>query len=79
MRAISYDRFGAVAEVLQLSDLPGRVPGPGEVGVEMAFSGVNPSDVKARAGSRPGVTKPPFPKVVSHSDGAGVTASVGLA
>jgi len=41
------------------------------------FSGVNPSDVKARAGSRPGVTKPPFPIVIPHSDGSGVIAAVG--
>ncbi|MDP5334280.1 MAG: zinc-binding dehydrogenase, partial [Paracoccaceae bacterium] len=33
-------------------------------------SGVNPSDVKARAGSRPGVTAPPFPVIVPHSAGA---------
>ncbi len=62
MRAIGYDRFGAAAEVLQLSDLPEQGPRLGEVCVELAFSGV---------------TKPPFPRVVPHSDGAGVIASVG--
>lgn len=37
----------------------------------------NPSDIKARAGGRPGVTKPPFPTIIPHSDGAGVIVEVG--
>lgn len=77
MRAMTYTRFGAAAEVLQLKDLPTPAPEPGEVTVDLHFSGVNPSDVKARAGSRPGVTKPPFDTVIPHSDGAGVISTVG--
>ncbi|MEO0938245.1 MAG: NADPH:quinone reductase [Pseudomonadota bacterium] len=77
MRAISYTRFGPAAEVLELTDLPARNPGPGEVTVALERSGVNPSDVKARAGSRPGVTKPPFDRIVPHSDGAGVITALG--
>jgi NADPH2:quinone reductase len=38
---------------------------------------VNPSDIKARAGGRPGVPKPPFPRIIPHSDGAGVIEAVG--
>ena len=45
--------------------------------MRLTHSGVNPSDVKARAGSRPGVTKPAFPVIVPHSDGAGVIEAVG--
>jgi NADPH2:quinone reductase len=36
------------------------------------------SDIRARAGGRPGVTKPPFPKIIPHSDGAGVIEAIGL-
>ena len=77
MRAITYDRFGAADAVLTMEDLPTPTPGPGEVLVRLHTSGVNPSDIRARAGGRPGVTKPPFPKIIPHSDGAGVVEAVG--
>ncbi|WP_300012596.1 NADPH:quinone reductase [uncultured Roseobacter sp.] len=77
MRMISYENFGKASDVLHLSDQDLPAPQAGEVCVELAYSGVNPSDVKARAGSRPGVTKPPFPQIVPHSDGAGVISAVG--
>ena len=77
MKAIAYSTFGAAADVLHLTDLPTPDPAPGEVLVRLTHSGVNPSDVKARAGSRPGVTKPPFERIVPHSDGAGVIEAVG--
>ncbi|MEL6883612.1 MAG: NADPH:quinone reductase [Pseudomonadota bacterium] len=77
MRAISYSRFGPAADVLTLSDMKTPDPGRGQVLVELHWSGVNPSDVKARAGSRPGVTEPPFPTIVPHSDGAGIIVAVG--
>lgn len=77
MQAISYTTFGPAVEVLGLSDLPTPDPGPGEVLIRVAFSGVNPSDVKARAGTRPGVTRPPFDRIVPHSDGSGVIEAVG--
>ena len=77
MRAITYDRFGPAADVLQCEDLPTPAPQTGEVLVRLQTSAVNPSDVRARAGGRPGVTKPPFPKIIPHSDGAGVIAGVG--
>ncbi|MEL7098357.1 MAG: NADPH:quinone reductase [Pseudomonadota bacterium] len=77
MRAISYTRFGPAAEVLELFDLPDQMPGSGEVTVRLERSGVNPSDVKARAGTRPGVTKPAFDRIIPHSDGAGVITQIG--
>ncbi|WP_299877996.1 NADPH:quinone reductase [uncultured Sulfitobacter sp.] len=77
MQAITYDRFGAARDVLTLSDIPSPAPGAGEVRVTLAYSGVNPSDVKSRAGTRPGVTKPAFPLIVPHSDGAGEIVAVG--
>jgi NADPH2:quinone reductase len=77
MRCVYYDRFGSAADVLTHDTFDTPAPAAGEVTVRLAFSGVNPSDIKARAGSRPGVTKPAFPQVVPHSDGAGVIEAVG--
>ncbi len=77
MKAAVYRAFGAASDVLKIEDVQRPEPGVGEVRVRMAFSGVNPSDVKSRAGSRPGVTKPAFPQIIPHSDGAGVIDAVG--
>ncbi|MEO0371553.1 MAG: NADPH:quinone reductase [Pseudomonadota bacterium] len=77
MRAICYDSFGDAAEVLTIQDFDTPGPSTGELRVSLTYSGVNPSDAKARAGLRPGVTKPPFPQVIPHSDGAGIIDAVG--
>jgi NADPH2:quinone reductase len=75
MRAAVYERTGPAAEVLTIRDLPTPTPGAGEVRVKVAWSGVNPSDVKSRAGLR---TKTlPFPRIIPHSDGAGVIDQAG--
>lgn len=76
MKAVYYERFGAAAEVLTLADLPDPEPGPGEVLVRLHASGVNPSDVKLRAGARPGAVMQ-FPRIVPQSDGAGEIVAVG--
>ncbi len=73
MRAAWYERNGPAAEVLQLGEMADPEPGPGEVRVRVVVSGVNPTDVKARAGSRP----MGFPRVIPHQDGAGVIDRVG--
>ncbi len=77
MRAITYSRFGPAADVLSCTDLPTPTPSAGEVLVRLRYSGVNPSDAKARAGARPGVTRPAFARIVPHSDGSGVIEAVG--
>ena len=77
MKAVVYRAFGPAEAALGLEEMDTPVPGAGEVLVRMAFSGVNPSDCKARAGTRPGVTKPAFEEIVPHSDGAGVIEAVG--
>ena len=76
MKAVWYEAFGPATEVLQHGTLPDPVPGAGEVLVRLHASGINPSDVKLRAGARPGAVMA-FPKVVPHSDGAGVIEAVG--
>ncbi|MCL5777951.1 NADPH:quinone reductase [Limibaculum sp. FT325] len=76
MRAAIYRRFGPAREVLEIADLPTPDPAPGEVVVAVRASGVNPSDVKLRAGSRPGATMG-WDFVVPHSDGAGEIVALG--
>jgi NADPH:quinone reductase len=74
MRAAYYERNGTAREVLQVGEVDTPRAGPGEVRVKIATSGVNPSDVK----SRQGITrKIAFPRVIPHSDGAGVIDVVG--
>ena len=50
------------------------MPHTGEVRVKLATSGVNPSDVKSRAGA---TRKIAWPRVIPQSDGAGVIDEVG--
>jgi NADPH2:quinone reductase len=73
MRAAWYERNGPAAEVLTVGEMPVPEPGPGEVRLRVVASGLNPTDVKSRAGSRP----MGFPRVVPHQDGAGVIDKVG--
>ena len=49
MRAARYMRGGVAADVLTVVEEPRPEPGPGEVRVRLAFSGVNPGDTKKRA------------------------------
>jgi NADPH2:quinone reductase len=74
MQAVYYERNGAAREVLTVGEVQTPRPGPGEVRVKLAASGVNPSDVKSRQGS---TRKIAFPRVVPHSDGAGIIDDVG--
>ncbi len=74
MRAAYYDNPGAACDVLTIGNLPKPTPAAGEVLVRVIASGVNPSDVKSRGGSR---LVRAFPRVVPHSDGAGVIEAVG--
>lgn len=75
MKAAFYERTGPAREVLQLGELPLPEPAAGELRVRLRWSGVNPSDVKSRAGLRSSVL--PFERVVPHSDGMGVVDAVG--
>ena len=71
MRAIVYERSGD-ASVLRLVERPVPEPGPGEVLVRLALSGVNPTDWKARQSW-------PLPAgwQTPGQDGAGVIEAVG--
>jgi NADPH:quinone reductase len=75
MRAVWYDRQGPAAEVLQVGELPDPQPGPGKVRVRVRLSGVNPGDTKKRRGWLG--SSMPYPRVIPHSDAAGVVDAVG--
>jgi NADPH2:quinone reductase len=74
MRAAYYEKNGPAREVLRVEEVATPQPGPGEVRVRLLASGVNPSDVKSRAGT---TRKIAFPRVIPHSDGAGEIERVG--
>lgn len=74
MRAAVYRSLGG-PEVLETTELETPAPGPGEVRVRVVYSAVNPTDWKARRGSRG--PQMPFPYVVPNQDGAGVIDMVG--
>jgi NADPH2:quinone reductase len=74
MRAAYYEQNGPAGEALKTGEVETPRPGPGEVRVKLAASGVNPSDVKARAGA---THKIAYPCVIPHSDGAGRIDMVG--
>lgn len=77
MHAAWYERVGPAKDVLLYGDRPMPSPGPREVLVQLHASGVNPSDVKARAGVRGGKSDLPFPYIIPHSDGAGIVVECG--
>ena len=72
MKAAWYEKNGEARDVLVVGETDTPAPAAGEVLVRLATSGVNPSDVKSRKG-RPMVG----PRVIPHSDGAGVIEAVG--
>ena len=75
MRAVVYSQTGG-SEVLRLVERSVPEPGRGEVRVQVHVSGVNPTDWKARRGSRGGDTLP-YAEVVPNQDGAGTIDAVG--
>lgn len=69
-RAAAYERGGGV-DVLEVVESTTGAPGPGEVRVRMAFSGINPLDCKERQVAEPGVV------TIPHYDGSGWIDAVG--
>jgi len=72
MKAAVYTSKGPAREVLSVVERSLPEPTGDELRVKVAFSGVNPSDVKTRL--RPGMD---YPEVVPHSDAAGVVDALG--
>src|SRR3954447_20072056 len=74
MRAARYQRTGPADEVIDVTDIDTPEPGPGEVRVRIAFSGVNPTDWKSRAGATSGLSGE---FQIPNQDGSGVIDAVG--
>ena len=74
MKAAWYEKTGDADKVLKVGQIADPTPNKGEVLVELKTSGINPSDVKTRSGARGEIQ---FPKVIPHSDGAGIIIDVG--
>src|SRR5215475_1547338 len=75
MKAAWYEKQGAARDVLTVGEMDEPQPLAGEALIRVAASGVNPGDVKKRQDTF-GVGMP-FPRVIPHSDGAGVIEEVG--
>jgi NADPH2:quinone reductase len=75
MRAGWYKQFGAAKDVIEIGEIGVPEVGPNEVRVRVYASGVNPSDVKKRAGYGEPFTEE---RIIPHSDGAGVIAETGI-
>ncbi|MCO6512054.1 MAG: NADPH:quinone reductase [Aridibacter famidurans] len=75
MKAAWYEQTGPPGEVLKVGEIPDTDPGEGEVRIRIVSSGINPGDVKKRQDTF-GVGMA-FPRIIPHSDGAGVIDSVG--
>jgi NADPH:quinone reductase len=76
MKAATYSHTGD-SSVLTVKEIPLPEPGLGEVRVRLVYSGVNPTDWKARKGAGPGQALD-FPEVVPNQDGAGSIDAVGV-
>ncbi len=75
MMAAWYERQGRATEVLVIGEMTTPDPGPKEVRIRVAASGINPGEVKSRQDTF-GLGMP-YPRVVPHNDGAGVIEKVG--
>jgi NADPH2:quinone reductase len=73
MKAIVYSSHGD-SSVLSLVDREIPEPGPGEVRVRIAVSGVNPTDWKSRSAT---ARLDRFEEIVPNQDGAGIVDAVG--
>jgi NADPH2:quinone reductase len=74
VKAVWYESIGEAEQVLNYGDLEDPQINDGEVLVKLNTSGVNPSDVKIRAGARGELQ---FPRIIPHSDGGGIIVEVG--
>ncbi len=75
MQAAWFASFGEATDVLKIDELEKPKPNAGEVLIRLVTSGVNPSDVKKRAGAFPHLLDDGL--VIPHSDGAGIIDAVG--
>ena len=75
MKAAVYTRTGAAREVLEIKEEVKPTPSKNEVLIALRASGINPADVKRRAGWNN--SKMAHPKIIPHCDGSGEVIAVG--
>src|SRR5580692_8885579 len=75
MKASWYEKQGSARDALTIGQMDEPQPLAGEVRIRVAFSGVNPGDVKKREDAF-GVGMP-YARVIPHSDGSGTVDQVG--
>jgi hypothetical protein len=75
MRVAWYEKQGTAGDVLIVGEMEDLQPRGGEVRIHVAFSGVNPGDVKKRQNAV--AVGMPYPRVIAHSDGSGTVDAVG--
>tara|TARA_B100000959_G_scaffold54258_1_gene56611 strand:- start:1401 stop:2387 length:987 start_codon:yes stop_codon:yes gene_type:complete len=75
MKVAKYKTFGNAEAVLEIAEIADPIINDEDVLVRINTSGINPSDVKKRAGAFPDLLDDGF--VVPHSDGAGIIIDVG--
>src|SRR6202012_1635973 len=75
MKAAWYEKQGPARDVLTVGEMPDPAPGPGELRIRIAASGINPGDIRKRQDDFGyGMA---YPRVIPHSDGAGQVDQVG--
>ncbi len=74
VKAAWYEKQGPAKEVIVVGEMPDPQPEPGEVRIRISASGINPGDVKKRQDTFGGGM--PYPRVIPHSDGAGIVDRV---
>jgi NADPH:quinone reductase len=75
MKAAWYEKQGPPRDVLTVGEMSDPEPGPGELRIRVAASGINPGDVKKRQDTF-GIGMA-YPRVIPHSDGAGHVDKLG--
>lgn len=74
MRAAVHRVGGPAAAVLSVEEVERPEPGPGEARVAVHYSGINPTDVRARSQTTP---TPSSTHRIPHQDGSGIVDAVG--
>jgi len=75
VKAAWYEKQGPAKEVMVVGEMPDPQPERGEVRIRISASGINPGDIKKRQDTFG--SEMPFPRVIPHSDGAGIIDRVG--
>jgi NADPH:quinone reductase len=75
MRAAWYEKQGPAREVLTVGEMPDPIPAVGEVRIRISSSGISPGDIRKRQNAF-GYGMP-YPRVIPHSDGAGLVDRTG--